>query len=478
MQRNYDLVIVGCGPAGMSAAITAAAQSLSVLVLDEQPEPGGQIWRHIEQNASGERAKMLGPDYKKGADLARRFRETSVDIEFGAKVWQVEDEFQVYYSKEGIAHSVACKRFLIAIGAQERPNPFHGWTLPGVMTVGAAQILMKSSGEIPKDPVWVAGSGPLTLLYIYQLLKMGGDVAGYISTTPRRNIWRAAPHFPVALTQPKGLLKGLKWITELKRSKLPIFSGCKRLAALGDDRLEEIQFEDKSKQRRTAKTNLLLVHEGVVPNIHLPLSLGCSVAWNASQKCLAPVLNGWSETTRSGVFVAGDGGGISGADAAVELGRIAAIGACRSLGVLSDAQAESQSRESRGQARRLFSIRPFLDALYEPRAEVFDPDPKTIICRCEHKTAQDIIDASKRGGADPTQVKAATRAGMGPCQGRQCGYTVSALIAKLHGVPIDKVGYFNIRAPIKPISLGEISALRETSGEALTEPSEKQKSNA
>ena len=156
--RSFDAVVVGAGPAGMSAAIGLRAHGLSVLVVDEQPAPGGQIWRAVEAVAPTTTGALLGEEYLAGADLASRFRSCG--------------------ASKGQAESVATGHVILSMGAQERPAPFPGWTLPGVMTVGSAQILLKTSKQIPSEPVWIVGSGPLPLLYMAQLVRAGGKIAG------------------------------------------------------------------------------------------------------------------------------------------------------------------------------------------------------------------------------------------------------------------------------------------------------------
>lgn len=465
MKSHYDVIVIGGGPAGMSGATAASEAGLSVLLIDEQNALGGQIWRGVERNAKDNIASALGSDYLKGAKLAKKLHASAVDLCLGAQVWQVEDGFKVFFSVDGKAQSVAAHAMLLATGAQERPNPFPGWTLPGVMTVGAAQILIKNAASIPEDPVWIAGSGPLPLLYMSQLLDCGGKIAGYIDTAPRSNFWRAAPLFPAALLSPKGLLKGIRWLLKLRRAGVPFYRGASKLEALGHDRLKAIRFKKANGETVESPAHLLLAHEGVVPSIHFARAMGCEMVWDKAQICFVPRLNMWGETSRSNLFIAGDSGGIGGADAAVELGTIAGHGMALKLAAISQTTARKNAARARQRLRPLLVMRPFLDALYTPRGEIFSPADETLVCRCECKTAGQIRAAARNGDADSTQVKASTRAGMGPCQGRQCGYTVAALIAETHILPMGSVEFFNIRPPLKSVTLGELATL-EKNGES------------
>ena len=158
MNNAYDVVIIGAGPAGLSAAVTAKNFHLSVLVLDEQPAPGGQIYRGLE-SARPENFPALGQDYLHGQDLVDRFRSTGVDYLAGASVWQISPSPDLIYSKDGQSRQIGARAIIIANGAMERPTPFPGWTLPGVMPLGGADILFKTADLAPNGQVVLAGSG-------------------------------------------------------------------------------------------------------------------------------------------------------------------------------------------------------------------------------------------------------------------------------------------------------------------------------
>jgi NADPH-dependent 2,4-dienoyl-CoA reductase/sulfur reductase-like enzyme len=216
---QVDLLIVGAGPAGMGAAITARRHGLTVMVIDDQPAPGGQIWRSIELTAR--RDDILGPSYVEGRAVAEAFRASGALYHPGGQLWQIEPGFRAFVSRDRQAQVIEAKAVILATGAQERPVPFPGWTLPGVLTVGAAQILLKNAGQIPAKPVWIAGSGPLPLLYAVQLLRAGGQIAGYLDTTPPGQLWSALRYLPGALCASGELLKGLGWMAKLR----PVIKG-------------------------------------------------------------------------------------------------------------------------------------------------------------------------------------------------------------------------------------------------------------
>ncbi|HEV7256632.1 MAG TPA: NAD(P)/FAD-dependent oxidoreductase [Bosea sp. (in: a-proteobacteria)] len=460
-QTHTDLLIVGAGPAGMAAAVTARKHGLSVRVIDDQPAPGGQIWRAIETVAATPRLARLGAAYGAGAARAAAFRACGAGYEPQSQLWQIEPGFRAFLTRDGKARSVTADAIILATGAQERPVPFPGWTLPGVLTVGAAQILLKTADSVPSSPVWIAGCGPLPLLYMTQLLAAGGKIAGFLDTTPRGRMTSALKHLPQALGRLGDLAKGLGWSFSLGRAGFPIIRHVAEIRAEGDGKLQRLHYSTAEGREGTAPAEVLLVHEGVVPNIHAPLALGCGVTWNASQHCYVPELDAWGETTQANVFVAGDGAGIGGAEAAEPRGRLAAVRIAARLGKLSDSEAENTAGRERATLARALALRPFLDALYAPRPEVFAPADETVVCRCEEVTAGELRARAVQGRPGPNQLKAFTRAGMGPCQGRQCGYTMAHIVAAAQGRPVEDVGFYRIRPPLKPVTLGELASLDE-----------------
>ena len=458
---NADLLILGAGPAGLAAATTARAHGLSVICLDDQPAPGGQIWRGIELVGATARGATLGASYRKGLPVVVAFRACGAHYEAATQLWQIEPDldaggYTAFVSRDGQARTLGARTVLLAPGAQERPAPFPGWTLPGVMTVGAAQILLKSSGQIPAEPVFIAGCGPLALLYATQLLASGGQIAGFLDTAPPGQ-WRAALRsMPRMLAAAPDILNGLRWMLALRRARVPMLHGVTAIAATGSDRLETLSYRTAAGTQHTVPATLMLVHEGVVPNIHAALSRGCAMHWVERQDCFAPELDEWGETTRPGIFVAGDAAGIGGAQAAALRGRIAALGiAAKYFGRSTAAEAVSLRR----QRDRVLALRPFLDAAFRPRPEVFTPADDVVVCRCEEVTAGQIRRTAQTGCPGPNQIKAFTRAGMGACQGRQCGYTVTRLLAEASGRPPADIGFYRIRPPLKPVTIGELANL-------------------
>jgi len=459
MTNQRDLVVVGAGPAGMAAAAQAAGLGLSVAVLDEQPRAGGQIYRDVDRVAP-RRGEILGTDYTHGASLTAGLRHDAIQHLAGAVVWALETGFRISYTRDGRGAQIAAPRVLLATGALERPMPLPGWMLPGVMTAGAGQILLKQSGVLARNAVLV-GCGPLLYLLAAQMCRAGTPPAAIIETQTRGDMIRAARHLGGALRGWPYLLKGMRMLGEIARARVPRHAGATGIVVEGDGKAEAVSFTSGGRTRRIACDTVFL-HHGVVPNTQAARSLGVTHSWNPAQHCFAPLLDEWGRSDVEGVFIAGDGAGIGGAKAAEIAGRLAALKVAQELGRLTPSARDVQAAPLRAALSRECAVRPFLDAAYPPHAEAVAPGDNTVICRCEEVTAGEIRGHARLGCLGPNQVKAFGRAGMGPCQGRYCGLTVTALLAETNGRTPDETGHYRIRPPLKPVTLGELAAMDDS----------------
>lgn len=460
-RMRCDLAIIGAGPAGLAAATQAAALGVDAILFDEQPAPGGQIYRGIEtvQQTRRDDLAILGEEYAEGTLLAEAFRASGAAYEPGSIVWQALEDGRIGVSRGGTARIVAAQRILIASGAIERPVPIPGWTLPGVMTVGAAQTLLKSSGLVPDGRVVFAGTGPLLWLFAAQMLRAGGTIDAILDTTPRGNYLRALPHALSFAFSPY-MSKGLALTREVKR-KIRVITGVTALSAAGDDKLSSIAVKTGNNKEKRIAVDTLLLHQGVVPNVNLAMAAGIAHRWDDRQLCWTPILDADGNTSVNGIVIAGDGGGIGGAFAAAERGRLAGIAAVETLAPQTASRLPNRSSTQHA-LRRAQAGRAFLDILFQPAPTFRLPAGDTIVCRCEEVTAAQIAETMSLSVEGPNQLKAFLRCGMGPCQGRLCGLTVTELIARARGVSPDFVGYYRLRPPVKPIALKELAAMPQT----------------
>jgi NADPH-dependent 2,4-dienoyl-CoA reductase/sulfur reductase-like enzyme len=461
----FDLLIIGAGPAGMSAALEARRHGLSVALLDEQRSPGGQIYRNID-HSDPQRLAILGADYQAGLRLSQAFMACGARYITGAAVWQVTPQKQVHYLLDGRAHVLQARRLLIATGAYERPMPIPGWTLPGVMTAGAGQILLKSAALLPAAPVILAGCGPLLYLLAVQYLRAGIALAALVDTSSHADALRAWRQLPGALRGWRDLLKGVSLLATLRRAGVKHYRGARDLAIEGEEQAQALRFSSGGVERRIP-ANLILLHQGVVPNTQISWSLLLQHHWSSEQLCWSAERDAWGETSLAGIFIAGDSGAIGGALVAQQQGRLAALAIVGQLQRLAAPAIEALAKPYRRALARQLAARPLLDALYRPPLESRVPADEVIVCRCEEVSAGDVRQHVDLGCLGPNQTKAFGRCGMGPCQGRLCGLSVTEVIAERRGVCPEQVGYYRIRSPLKPITLAQLAS--EPTASALQE---------
>lgn len=457
MSGYYDVIVVGAGPAGLAAAATLAEMGLQVMTLDEQHRVGGQIYRAIE-TASPDTLKEMGEDYRQGSELAGRFRRSGAGYLGGAMAWQVEPDGSVCYSHKGQSHQIRASYLVIATGAMERPVPFPGWNLPGVMGAGAANNLAKEAGLTPEGPVVLAGSGPLLLLEADLLLAKGVQLAAVLETTPKFPALPAFRYLPAALRRSDFLLKGMSMVGRLRKSATPYFQGVAKITAVGSEKLEAVEAETNGRKLHYP-AELLLCHFGVIPNTHIFRLIGCHMAWEPEQHYWYPTCDQWGQTNFERIFTAGDGAGVRGAVAAALRGERTALEIARRIGIIPEYERDALAGPIWQKLRHDEFPRPFIDAVFAPTitGSMFEDD--TVLCRCENISVGDVRRAVREGVREVNEVKIVTRCGMGPCQGRMCGPALAEVMGAEMSLRPDKVGLLTVRPPLKPISLAEVAEM-------------------
>ncbi len=453
LPASVDVLVVGAGPAGMAAATSTATAGLSTAIVDEAPSPGGQVWRAVTTTPV-HRRPILGADYWYGADAAEALAASKAIYLPSTTVWSLDETGTASLSSAGTARRLAAARVIIATGAQERPFPVPGWTLPGVMTVGAAQGLLKASALYPSGKLVIAGSGPLIWLYAAQVLRSGGRIERILDTTDRAARRAALPHLPTFAAS-SYFAKGLALMARVHR-QVPITRSVLDVTLEGKERIEAVRYGTRDGEQRI-EADTVLLHQGVVPQVNLAMAAGVRHLWDTHQLCYVPELDVDGRSNVERIFVAGDGAGIAGWEAAADRGYLTAaaviddLGAHRKVGPSPESLKRRLSRRARA--------RIFLDEAFRPADRFRIPTGDTIVCRCESVTAREIEHAVDLGAQGPAQLKSYTRCGMGPCQGRMCGLTVTEIMAARRQVPPSDIGYFRLRPPVKPVTVQELAAM-------------------
>jgi NADPH-dependent 2,4-dienoyl-CoA reductase/sulfur reductase-like enzyme len=451
---SFDLLIVGAGPAGMSAAAEAGGAGLSVLLADDGFAMGGQIYRG--QQAPIAALGGVAESLKRGAALARACALPNVQYCSGTSVWHLDRQGRAGLSQDGHSRAIQTAKVILATGSMERPFPIPGGTLPGVLGAGGVQTLLKSSGLLPDGRIVLAGMGPLLWLLADQLAALGRAPVLMLDTTPAGNLARAMPGLPQFLSSDYGR-KGLSLLRRTRKA-MRVVHGARRLA-IGADQPLRIDFEAGGRRHGVVADHIVL-HQGVVPNAQLANAVGCDMTWDRTQAFWKPSRDDWGRTSLPGLLVAGDGAGIEGALAAEARGRLAALAVCEELGVISAAERDERAAPIWRAVAHARHGRRFIDRLYTPPAADRRGADEAIACRCEAVSGAAIRQVAARlKTAGPNQLKGFLRCGMGPCQGRMCGLPVAEIIADAQGRDVESVGLLHQRSPIRPVSLGELAAI-------------------
>ncbi|MFE3501747.1 FAD-dependent oxidoreductase [Kitasatospora sp. NPDC059160] len=425
----YDLVVVGAGPAGLAAAVTAADLGLRCVLLDGADRPGGQYYRHPAPGLGASRPDRLHHRWPVYAGLAARLEaHPRADFRGGHQVWALErtvDGFALHVTRGPQAADRATLRagaVLLATGAYERQLPFPGWTLPGVVTAGGAQAMLKAGLVLPGRRIVVAGSGPLLLAAASSLVAAGAEVpavveaSGYLGYARRPGVLAAVPAKLVEGAGHGGAL--LRHGVRLRpRSAVVEAHGTDRVTGVTVARLDADWRPLPGTERRIA-CDALAVGHGLLPQIDLATELGADTL-TGPDGAVALRVDARLRTSVPGLWSAGETNGVGGADLALAEGELAAHAVA---GVL-------PGRALLGRRARLREFAALMAAAHRP-----GPGwtgwlrPDTDVCRCEEVPVARIAEAVEELGAgDPRTVKLLTRAGMGWCQGRMCGPAVACL---------------------------------------------------
>lgn len=463
---KVPFLVIGGGPAGMAAAIEAARAGLACTLVDEAPRLGGQIYRQPPYGFHVRDARALGRDYARGEALRAEFAAAGERIEVRPStsvvgIWGRD----VTWSSGEVSGTFTAERMVLATGAYDRPVPFPGWTLPGVMTAGGAQALVKTMHVRLGRRAVVAGTGPLLLVVANQLHKVGVEViavleAGRPSWSPRTfgKVWGE-----------RELLKdGWDYWRSLRRAGIPIRFNHTIFEAHGNREVDSVTYgpvdpETWSPIRERAQrveADLLVVGFGLVPNVELTELAGCRHEYAHDVGGWVPVRTARMETTMPGVFAAGDGAGVAGALVAIEEGRIAGITAAEQAGMLRSADADRRRAPSVERLRSLSGVREVLDAMSRIRPGLTElATPETLACRCEEVSIAEVGAAVDQGARELQSIKLLTRLGMGPCQARNCGPSMGLHIGHALACSPKDVGRINPRPPVKPVTVGALARL-------------------
>ncbi len=452
------VLIVGAGPAGIRAAELLVAHDIRPILVDEAPRIGGQIYR-LPPNAGGFRRsaqQLYGTEAEKAHALFTSFERIQDKLDYlpGCLVYDIDgNQAQIHGSNT--TESIEFDALILATGAMDRVLPFQGWTLPGIYSLGGAQIALKHQGCAIGQSIVFAGTGPLLFLVAYQYAKAGATIAAVINSAPRSAMISQVLNLAVL---PGVAMKGLRYLRWLRQQKIRVLHGWRPIAARGEDRLTTLEFASERGDTLEIDCDAAAFGYGLKPETQLADLAGAHFAFDALNRQWLPMMDAYGRATdRPGLYLAGDGAGILGADAAELRGQLAAAA------VLSDLGRSFDGFDPNAALQQLQKWQRFRHALEQafpfPHENAAEIDDAVILCRCEAVTAGDFRGVcGVLGARELNRAKAYCRLGMGRCQGRLCGPAAAEVMAAHLGVSIDSVGRLRGQAPVKPLPVSALAS--------------------
>lgn len=465
-------LIIGSGPAGISAAQTIVdnaklieqltGQLVKPVVLSEAAFPGGQGLRRLNSRMEFELRKL----YRNEEAKYRNFHENAdalieqIDYRPRTTVWSLY-EGTAFVESAGEVDELPYSHVIIATGATDKIMPFKGWTIPGVYSLGGSQVALKDQGSFIGRKVVFAGSSPLLLLAALQYHRLGAKNIVVLDTTPFSAKLRSLPGLRHSL---KTAWQGARYMAELKSAGIPIHSGVVLEEVRGENHVESLVFRDRKGRTLTLDCDAVALGYGLRAETQLAELAGCRFEFDSDFRQWLPVTDLEGRGAK-GVYLAGDGASIGGADCALQSGKLAALAMLEDIAKEAGVMMSQDARAGLQQAKHRASdavgqYRAFqrnLAAIFRwPVDNVSAISDDTVVCRCEGVSAGEIRQsiAMEIGPVEVNRVKAIIRCGMGRCQGRFCGLALAEITSQASGRPIEEVGRLRAQAPVKPLNVG------------------------
>lgn len=462
MNKNVELVIVGAGPAGIEAAITASEFGIEVSLVDLAPRPGGQ---YFQQPPEAFQEDAYVGSKPRERQFLQRLSSSKIELRSNTLVWGIFEG-----SKPGswclklhgplAPAQLNARAVILAPGAYDCAIPFPGWDLPGVITAGAALRMVKNQRVLPGKRVLLSGTGPLQMQTAAYLLQAGAEVVT-VCENARSLLLRGVPHLPSVWGQWEKLKEGFDFLKVLVQARVPYRMGWAVTAAHGKDRVTQarIQKIDNtgfpiSQPEIIEDIDVVVLGYGLTPSTELFRQLGCEMEFSRLGGGFVPQRNQRMQTSCAGIYGVGDGARIGGVETAIIEGRIAGYASAAQLGHLSKEAADKLISRQKPALCRQMRFAKTLAKLFPVPAGMFSfADQDTVICRCEQVTLGEVKRAISFGAQTVTDVKNIARMGMGNCQSRTCGTIVAHILAAETGKTREDVHCLNIRPPIHPLPL-------------------------
>ncbi len=450
MSTAYDLIVLGAGPAGSHAALMASQQGMRVVLLDEQMQAGGQIWR-APLYASGKASQ----ETLDGNAMREALAQSSVTRCLGRRVWSITSGYRLDALGPSGNETYTAPRLIVATGAHERIIPFPGWTLPGILGLAAATILIKSHAVAPPKGWVAAGVGPLLAAVAGGFTQKGHPPQAIIDQSSPADWFKA---LPALSSRPTLLKQGLGWVLAIAGQRIPVYFSHRIVKAEGEDSLSRLTI---APIKGGAEKNPHHLHPLCRPwtgaGGEVPKLLGAKHRYEQLRGGWIADCDDTGQTSLPGLWAIGDGAGIRGGALAVHGGELSGLAAAHDAGFIDK---DAFTHEASPVRAKISALGPFSKAMAHMMAlkpqQVAAITPDTTICRCEDVTRGQIDAAIAAGARNLNQLKHFTRCGMGPCQGRMCGDVAAEVLAQGTGIAREDLGFWTARPPLRPVALKQM----------------------
>lgn len=446
------VIIVGAGPSGVRCAETLVAAGLRPTVIDENRRDGGQIYRRQPDNFTRPYAKLYGTEAGRAQSLHESFDALRDKVDYLPETlaWNIFDN-KLHVVRNEVSSAMPYDALIICSGATDRLMPVKGWHHAGTYSLGASQIALKAQACAIGRQIVFLGSGPLLYLVASQYIKAGANVAAVLDTSP---LMRRVMALPKLLARPSVLLNGLGLVAGIKRAGVPVLTGVTPVEIKGESEngVQAVLIRDSRGNERSFECDAVAMGYHLRPETQLADLARCAFRFEQETRQWLPEVDEDGRSSVPGVYLAGDGMRVLGADAAEIGGRLAA------LAVLKDLRLKVSDEELQGLRAEQASMERFRQGLAQafpwPAEQAAQLPDEAIVCRCEAITAGELRHVvCGMGAQEANRAKAFSRVGMGRCQGRYCGHAGAEVIAHAAGVPVEQVGRLRGQAPVKPLSI-------------------------
>lgn len=458
--REPELLVIGAGPGGLSAALFAQRAGVQVTVLDERSQAGGQYYKQLGVSVSEQGVAPPDAQHRRGAALIESARKAGVEIIHDALVWGAFEPKEFIATVRGRSVRFRPAACIVATGAYERGWQVPGWTLPGVMTTGAAQTLWRTSRRLPGKRVLIAGNGPLNLQLAAELLSGGANVAAVVEASPRPGLATLGSLVTMSLAAPGLVAEGIGYSRMTKRNGVRIINDTviEAIEKNGSELSVTLARVSGETLAQRIDVDVVCLGYGFEPANELLRALGCTHDFDTHRRQLATRRDDTGLTSVAGVYALGDCTGLGGAKAALAEGSVVGAAVAALLG---HALAGPLIGERDRAAAELAKQRRFQQALWTVYASPLNAPKErcgdTVICRCEEVTFAELDAALDEGLSTVGAIKRRTRIGMGRCQGRYCAPVLDEIVCERFGRSRDEMSGFAPRVPVKPVSIAELA---------------------